>query len=180
MPTVNPQRKALALEGPKARSSAPLPLEGVPARRPRCPGCGRARAANVVPVNASGTYEPHAARVVARRFKGWKGYGSFCTQRCAVNYANVVFRTRRLVLERALGDLAPGEWETTPDGFLAIDADRSELAGRARTVLEAARRDLGPELGGYSATDLLLDRLPELASVEDARALLRSIGEPTP
>ena len=41
----------------------------------------------------------------------------------------------------------------------------------ARHVLANARRDLGEDLGGFSAVDLLLDNMAEL-DVDDARALL--------
>ncbi len=41
----------------------------------------------------------------------------------------------------------------------------------ARKILARGRRDLGEDLGGWSAVDLLLDNMAEL-DVEDARALL--------
>jgi hypothetical protein len=37
---------------------------------------------------------------------------------------------------------------------------------------------LGQDLGGSLLIDLLLDNMPELRSVDEARGLLRIIGEP--
>lgn len=47
---------------------------------------------------------------------------------------------------------------------------------RARRVLRAARRDLGPDLGGFSAVDLLLDQ-DVAATVDEARAILADIDD---
>jgi hypothetical protein len=49
------------------------------------------------------------------------------------------------------------------------------LRAKAREVITAARCALGPNPG--SLTDLLLDNLPELQGVAEARALLAEIGE---
>lgn len=53
--------------------------------------------------------------------------------------------------------------------------DAAILRDRARKVIAAARHDLGLSVAGLA--DLLLDNLPELQSVAEARALLAEIGE---
>ena len=58
-------------------------------------------------------------------------------------------------------------------------ARRQVLRERARRILAAAREDLGHDLGGFSAVDLLLDQ--DVAhDVEDARELLAELGEARP
>lgn len=54
----------------------------------------------------------------------------------------------------------------------------NQLHQRARAVLAKARAALGPRLTGL--TDLLLDNLPELQGVAQARALLAELGEQEP
>lgn len=52
----------------------------------------------------------------------------------------------------------------------------SELQRKvARKILANARRDLGSDLGGFSAVDLLLDNMSDLGSVDEARALLAEV-----
>lgn len=57
---------------------------------------------------------------------------------------------------------------------------RANLATIARHAIADARRALGNDLGGGSLTDLLLDNLPQLVDVADARDLLVTIGESVP
>ena len=52
-----------------------------------------------------------------------------------------------------------------------------ELQDKARGVIRRARASLGQDLDGGGLTDLLLDNLPELRSVQEARELLKEIGE---
>lgn len=52
-----------------------------------------------------------------------------------------------------------------------------DLAEMARAILAHARADLGPNLGGYSPVDLLLDQIPGLGDSADARQVLAKIGE---
>ena len=47
---------------------------------------------------------------------------------------------------------------------------------KARKIVDDAVTDLGPNLAGYSAVDLLLDNMPELRSSADARRLLPEIN----
>lgn len=51
------------------------------------------------------------------------------------------------------------------------------LPDEARRIILAARTFLGTDLEGGSLTDLLLDNMPSLSTVAQARALLREIGE---
>jgi len=58
----------------------------------------------------------------------------------------------------------------------AMEKDRDRLPERAREVLRRAQVDLGADLEGGSAVDLLLDQLPELVDVEDAQHVLAHLG----
>lgn len=51
---------------------------------------------------------------------------------------------------------------------------------RAAAVLRAARRDLGEDFSGWSAVDLILDNLPDVADPDEARSILDALGDPSP
>lgn len=53
-----------------------------------------------------------------------------------------------------------------------IDATTHHLAVQARDAWNRAAADLGPELGGYSPADLVLDQVPEAEDTEHAKRLL--------
>lgn len=56
-------------------------------------------------------------------------------------------------------------------------AEFHATVAEAGRVLAAARADLGHNLGGFSAVDLLLDKLPQIRSVREAQNVLRRLGE---
>ena len=51
-----------------------------------------------------------------------------------------------------------------------------QIAPDVRRIVERAVADLGPDLGGFSAVDLVLDNLPDLISVADAKVALVTAG----
>lgn len=62
------------------------------------------------------------------------------------------------------------------EGIHAVERYDHKVNAMARLIIENARKALGHDLNG-SLTDLLLDNIPSLKSVEDARKVLRQIGE---
>lgn len=65
--------------------------------RPRCPGCGRRLKPSLRWVDRNGadvfdTRKSNLTAVGARKvwLGTWSGYGEFCTQRCATDFANEV------------------------------------------------------------------------------------------
>jgi hypothetical protein len=48
----------------------------------------------------------------------------------------------------------------------------------ARNVLAVAKRNLGSDLGGFGAVDLLLDSMPDLRDADHARRVLEAIDAP--
>lgn len=50
------------------------------------------------------------------------------------------------------------------------------LLTEARDIVASARKALGPDLAGFSLTDLLLDNMPALRNTAEARLLI-AIGD---
>ncbi len=50
---------------------------------------------------------------------------------------------------------------------------------KARKIIDGAIAELGSDLCGYSAVDLLLDNMPGLRGSDDARRLLHTINRST-
>jgi hypothetical protein len=80
------------------------PIEGMPDKRPTCPGCGRplrpdthSERARIDPANPLSHF---TADVTRRTFTGWRGYSiergnvfdKFCTLGCARTFANAAYR----------------------------------------------------------------------------------------
>ena len=76
---------------------APPPVKD----RPKCPACRKPMRPwiNDIYAQSDEGFKLYGNGPIRREWKGeYHGYGAFCTQRCCVNYANVVYRDHNLIL----------------------------------------------------------------------------------
>ena len=79
-----------------AHHSVPI-TKPAPEERPLCPCCRKPLRPHYHTQDDRGM-PAWGGNATQRVFAGWMGYDAFCTQRCAVHYANVVYKQKGLVL----------------------------------------------------------------------------------